>query len=369
MIKYFLFILSIIFTCSAYGFPELTRHGYTNCTACHLSPSGGGALTLYGRELSKELLSNSSSKGEQYFAYNAIPALSKNDKVLLAAYIRGLQVLRTNKSYNEARTILMQADFEAAYNSKNWAILGTIGRQEIRKGLESKGHLFSRRHYILGRLDQNQNLRIGKFMKSFGLGDPNHYLFVRKDLNFAYDTETYNFEYSYLAEKWNFIATYVTDLTTDDYFRNTEKALALNTSFDIFGKSKLGFSYYHGSDKRAERNILGTWGIGSFTKKIFLMSEIDWQFQSVKNQNTSFSGFVMGHRLSYEVLKGVIPFISFDQKYLDLKNRQSELHSYGLGGRFFPRPHFEFSGAFQREERIANNLKDNVYWIMGQFYL
>jgi hypothetical protein len=369
MIKKLFFIYVIFFISNAFGYPELTRHGYTNCTACHLSPSGGGMLTLYGRELSKELLSSNSEKGEQYFAYNAIPALSKNDKILVAAYIRGLQVLRTNKSYNEARTILMQADFEAAYNSKNWAILGTIGRQEIRKGLESKGHLFSRRHYILGRLNNNQNVRVGKFMKSFGLGDPNHYLFVRKYLNFDYDTETYNAEYSYLAEKWNFIATYISDFKTDDYFRNTEKGIALNTSLNFFGKNKLGFSFYHGNDGRGERQVLGTWGIGSFTKNIFLLSEIDWQAQKIYNGSKSINGYVMSHRLSYEILKGIVPFISLDQKYLDLRNKQSELHSFGIGGHFFPRPHLEFSGAIQREERVANQLKDNVYWMMGQFYL
>ncbi|MBY0415837.1 MAG: hypothetical protein K2Q18_16820, partial [Bdellovibrionales bacterium] len=366
--KLILILITIVFSSSAFGFPDLTRHGYSNCTACHLSPSGGGALTLYGRELSKELLSNSSEKGEQYFAYNAIPKLSKSDKILLSAYIRGLQVLRENDSANEARTILMQADAEVAYNEKKWAILGTIGRQEIRRGLESAGHLFSRRHYILARLDQNQNIRVGKFLKSFGLGDPNHYMFVRKDLNFSYDTESYNVEYSYLAEKWNFIATYVTDLKTDDYFRNTEKGIALNSSFTMFDKSKLGFNYYHGSDPREKRNILGAWGIGTFTKKLYLMSEVDWQLQKNVSTSSSMNGHVMSHRLSYEILKGVIPYISFDQKYLDYKNKQSELHSFGIGGHYYPRPHLELTGAIQREERIANNLKDNVYWIMGQFY-
>jgi hypothetical protein len=263
----------------------------------------------------------------------------------------------------------MQADFEAAYNSKNWAILGTVGRQEIRKGLESDGHLFSRRHYALLRVDQNQNMRAGKFLKSFGLGDPNHYLFVRKYLGFDYDTESYNFEYTWLAEKWNFFATYVTNWKTDNYFRNTEKGIALNTSLNVFGKSKVGLSFYHGSDPLNERNVLGTWGIGSFTKKLYLLSELDWQSQDLKGSMISKKGYVMSHRLSYEVIKGVIPFVSIDQKYLDLKNKQSELHSFGIGGHFYPRPHLEFTGAIQREERIANNLKDNVFWIMGQFYL
>jgi hypothetical protein len=367
--KSFYFLLCLFVSVSAYGFPELSRHGYSNCTACHLSPAGGGALTLYGRELSKELLSHSGAKGEQYFAYNAIPSISKNEKVLLSAYIRGLQVLRDNNSMSEARIIPMQADAEAAYNAKDWAVLGSIGRQEIRSGLESKGHLFSRRHYLLIRPDKKQNIRVGKFLKSVGLGDPNHYSFVRKDLNFDFDTESYNIEYSYLSDKWNFFATYITDLKTDNYFRHLEKGLALNSSFNILEKNKLGFSFYHGSDSRNQRNILGSWGIVSFSKQLFLMSEVDFQFQKRNEESKTRKGHVMSHRLSYEIIKGVIPFVSLDQKYLDFSNKQTELHSIGIGGQFYPRPHFELVAAIQREERIGNTLKDNLYWIMGQFYL
>lgn len=362
------FILLFLSFNTAWAFPELSRHGYFNCTSCHLSPAGGGALTLYGRELSKEVLSTFSAKNEQYFAYNAIPSLSKSDKVLLAAYIRGLQVLRENDSVNEARSILMQADAEAAYNAKDWAILGTIGRQEVRSGLESRGRLYSRRHFALARLDKNQNVRVGKFLKSFGLDDPNHYIFVRNALNFSFDTESYNAEYSFLSENWNAYVTLVTDLKTDDFFRNDEKALAFNGSFKL-DKSKIGLSLYHGRNARQRRMITGIWGIGAFTKNFFLMSELDFQVATPKATHTHTNGHVMSHRLNYEIFKGLVPYISFDQKYLNWKNRNSELHSYGLGARFFPRPHLEFTGAVQREERIANSLNDNVYWIMAQFYL
>jgi len=328
----FFFVFIFTFSFNAWGFPEMSRHGYFNCTSCHLSPAGGGALTLYGRELSKELLSTSSVKGEQYFAYNAIPSLSKSDKVLLAAYIRGLQVLRENDQVNEARTILMQADAEAAYNEKHWAILGTVGRQEVRSGLESRGHVFSRRHYILGRFDKHQNLRLGKFLKSYGLDDPNHYMFVRNALNFSYDTESYNAEYSYLAENFNTYLTIVTDLKTDDYFRNDERGIAFNGSLKL-DKSKIGLSLYHGTNARQRRMVGGLWGIGAFTKQFFLMSEIDFQSAVTKANHANTNGAVMSHRFNYEVYKGIIPFLSFDQKYLNFKNKNSELHSIGLGAR------------------------------------
>src|SRR5580692_4135785 len=33
----------------AAALPTMIRLGYTNCSACHFSPQGGGLLTLYGR--------------------------------------------------------------------------------------------------------------------------------------------------------------------------------------------------------------------------------------------------------------------------------------------------------------------------------
>ncbi|MGZ3694528.1 MAG: hypothetical protein ACXWQO_10135, partial [Bdellovibrionota bacterium] len=65
----FLSLFSFTFSQKAHAFAEMTTHGYTNCTACHISPNGGGTLTEYGRGLSKELLSASAKEGEEKFLY------------------------------------------------------------------------------------------------------------------------------------------------------------------------------------------------------------------------------------------------------------------------------------------------------------
>ena len=141
----------LFFQTPVFSYSELSRHGYVNCTSCHLSPSGGGLMTPYGRELSRAIVSSWGAKNEQYFAYNYLPALSKNEKILVGAFVRGLQAIRYDKKATEARSILMQADVDAAFNEKNWAVLGSFGRQEIRSGLKSDSRLFSRRHYALYR--------------------------------------------------------------------------------------------------------------------------------------------------------------------------------------------------------------------------
>src|SRR5688500_1071067 len=57
----------------AWAYPELIRHNYTNCTSCHVSPTGGGILNAYGRALSGEVLSTWYREGEERFAYAVTP--------------------------------------------------------------------------------------------------------------------------------------------------------------------------------------------------------------------------------------------------------------------------------------------------------
>src|SRR6185369_8141305 len=61
--------LWMFFTPKALAYPEMVRHGYPNCVACHISPTGGGVLTDYGRALSKEIMSTFAFKGEERLVY------------------------------------------------------------------------------------------------------------------------------------------------------------------------------------------------------------------------------------------------------------------------------------------------------------
>jgi hypothetical protein len=352
---------------SAFAYPELVRHGYTNCTACHLSPSGGGVLTSYGRELSKEILSTWARDGEQSFAYGA---LTPDEKIVLGVFVRGVQAHRETEVKSEGRFILMQADAEAAYNSEKWAIAGTIGRQEIRSGLNSEGRFFSRRHYALYRPSDNWSIRAGKFLRSFGLNDPNHNAYVRRELNFGFDTETYNAELAFLGESWTSYLTYIDgSLVGDRYVPLKEKGAAWSLSYFFLEKEKVGLSVYRGEDDSNKRWVAGPWWILSFPPKFFLLSEIDFQERTVKATGKTQRGFVTTHRLGYEWVQGFIPFVSFDKKYLDRNDPTSEQNAYGLGIQFFPRPHWEIVASWQKEKLVQANKNSDLLWLMLHFYL
>ncbi len=369
-LKFVLYFFTICFFSSKlWSYPELSRHGYTNCTSCHVSPSGGGLLNLYGRELSKEILRTWSKDKEQYFAYNSVPFLSQNEKLLVGAYVRGLQMKRVTSTVEEARSILMQADIEVGYSPEKWAVVATAGRQEIRSGQQSDSRFFSRRHFALYRVDEKQNIRFGKFLKYFGLSDPNHNLYVRRDLQLGFDTESYNLEYSFFSEKWSLYLTGIFGSFGDQYSQTREKGISSSLSYFFDDKQKVGFSFLKAADDNQDRYLGGLWTIYSFSKKIFLLSELDYQEKTLKSNSAKQAGFATSNRLNYEWYQGVISFILAERKFLNQSDPLAEQQGYGLGVQLFPRPHFEIFGAWQRDEVISTQSRSDLYWVMLHFYL
>lgn len=360
-------ILFLLLCGSAWSFPELVRYGYPNCTACHVSPAGGGVLNQYGRELSKEILSTWSSKGEQYFAYGAVKT---PESINLQGYVRLLQLHRETPSVEEERTIFMQTDLEASYRHKTITGVATIGRQEKQINGEKVVQPISRRHYLLWQPTDKLTGRVGKFSRYFGLNTPNHTSYVYRDLGFGQDTETYNVELSFLRGNFSFFYTSVLG-TFDDITSNaTEKANSLSAQYSFLKRHKIGATYYRGKDETQKREIVGPWFILSFTKDFYLMTEAFYQDKYNLDSEIRSKGYVNTNRLSYQVVKGVIPFVAAEASQTDWTSDASKRQSYGAGLQFFPRPHLELMATYQRDRYyIDDGYFSDLYWLMLNYYL
>ena len=71
-------LFSFLLSPNAFAFVENITHGYVNCTACHVSPAGGGLLNEYGRSLSSELMSTWGWNGAEDPAFGLV----KNTKTI-----------------------------------------------------------------------------------------------------------------------------------------------------------------------------------------------------------------------------------------------------------------------------------------------
>ncbi len=350
----------------SFAFPELVRHGYVNCTTCHLSPTGGGALTEYGRELSKELLSKWSYEGEQKYFY----AIKAPENVAAGGDIRYIYLYRNTPALEEGKWTFMQADLEdyvAIANRKLW-FGGSVGIQQPDPTIESYKFI-SRRHYINYRPTDELSIRAGKFAMAYGINTPDHAITIKRDLGWDQGNESYNLESAWIGENWNYNVT-ANFGRPDEQFRNAETGFSTQVSRAFLERMKVGGSFFYGDTPTQYRKVFGPFGIIGFTKQLFLLSEVDFQWLKSKTSNApQQSGYVTYNRLGYEVFQGLIPYITHELSYLNQNDSNSNAGAFGAGVQFFPRPHLEANVFWQKRRSSAFNQKyTDLAWIMLHFY-
>jgi hypothetical protein len=364
------FVLAILLLSPlAFAFPELTRHGYTHCSTCHVSPSGGGVMTEYGRSLSKEVLSTWSYEGEEK-PLHGLFTNSSPEWLAVGGDLRTIQTYLNNPQIKQGRYFLMQSDLELAVRTmKVWWVSSFGVRGEDRGREDEKGDFISRRHYLLYQPNDNIYLRAGQYMAPFGLMIPNHNAMIRRSLKFFPDSESYNIESGWLGEKTEASVTLMGGRPEKDY-KYVESGFALNTSYFFNDKNKIGLSGWRGQNNQGRRTSIGAYGILALAEKFYLLSELDhqWSENFPLAITTESKGWVSYQRLNYVVSQGIYPYLVHELSYLDLASLNSRMDSYGIGLQFYPRPHFEFHLEYQRARTAVKDYYDFAFLIF-HYYL
>jgi hypothetical protein len=353
--------LALLWGSQAHAFPEMIRHGYINCTTCHVSPTGGGVLTEYGRQLSKEVLSTWGVDGEEAFAYRIV---KPPEWLNLGGDYRSVYVYRDTPAFRDGRSIFMQADLQAAATYQKWTAYLSLGYQDPKSAVDLGDHLISRDHYLIFRPTDEINVRAGKFMPAFGIRSPDHILITRRTLRIDDENmESYNVEGSYISDTYSVYGTIITG-RPDDLSQKRERGASLVASRAFAEKYKAGFSYYTGSFDTERRQVLGPFGMLGFTPHLYLLSEADLQLLPGS------SGFAMSNRLAYEVIQGLHVYGQQEFGRLDFGRPKTRVISYAIGTQFFPRPHFELNLSWSKQQNLSafEDFTDYAY-VLFHFYL
>ncbi|TWW07957.1 hypothetical protein E3A20_29150, partial [Planctomyces bekefii] len=105
--KSLLAIVLLFASSLASAFPTLTRKGYTSCATCHYNPSGGGALTSYGKYVAQEVygMFNDSSNAIPFIVMPKYDVGAFDEPMIVAqAMIRGVQVLSESPKVRTYKT-------------------------------------------------------------------------------------------------------------------------------------------------------------------------------------------------------------------------------------------------------------------------
>ena len=335
----------------------MIRHNYVNCTVCHVSPTGGGLLTQYGRALSVEVLSTWGKENEGAFLHGLVPTDKFDSWLNLGGDFRGLQAYSDTNTARRTRFFLMQADLEAAITVGKFTFYGTWGA--LYKRPDNVYDFGSRNYYAMYQLSDEVHVRMGRYYAAFGLNVPDHRVYTRRDLGFDENQETQNLEVGWLTEK---ASSFVSVSRTRPELRDTidEESLSAQFDYTFFGSYKVGIGRWVGRRPNAARTMTSVHGALGFTSRSYFM--FDAVLQEMKNYGGSDSrGIFIFTRPGYEIFKGFHVIGIGEMAQSDLRLSSTIKRKAGFGFEFYPRPHFEIQLVGYKEEIVSVDEHWNDY--------
>ncbi len=341
----------------ALGFPESIRHGYVSCTSCHISPSGGGILSPYGRFASSEALVGTSATNEGAFAYGMLSQGREDGRVAegldLAVNLRTLSAYQDRGAYRQYRNLLMQADVQAAYTLEKWTIALAAGLYGSTAA--------SPYHYVLYNISKEVSVRAGRFLPFMGIPLPDHNVGTRRGLGWDQGDGTYNAEIGYASE------TFTTHLTAifaafPMEFGAARSGASLRSAV-ISGNSQIGFTYAWTLVPGYTQHTVGPFVLWGPRPDWYFLLDVRWRRESprtVAADLTENSGLFSYLKIGHEFIKGYHLYITGDGAIPSWKTRSSRGNVYyGLGFQFLPRPHID--GTLQAGVRRVASLSSSYH--------
>ena len=366
-----LFGLFFLKALSAFGYPEMIRHGYTSCTVCHVSPAGGGIATPYGRSISKELLSRWSYEGEEQQLHGAIEREEVRSWIdgtrergfNIGGNFRYIQTRLETNNFEQRRSFAMQRDLELAAKWDQFTLVTSYGF--IYKP-NANDELDLRRIYGLWNINDELSLKVGRFLPTFGIMTNDHYLSVKQRLQFGQLTERDVIELNYIAENWSAYLNY-SDSPDSKTILNQEKATSVGFNYSITPTSRLGINYWYGDQFDKKRDITGLNALVGFSKSVYSLTELDHQVTQVNSGAETKSRFFY-QRLGYEFVRGLHALVQLDAAQTNLADERTKYYAFGTGITFYPRPHFELQFLWSRPKFKAQEFSDSAFLIF-HYYL
>ncbi len=188
----------------AEAYPQFQIGRDQTCSACHISPAGGGLLNENGLNVAGTI---STWGTAPEFFYGKIP---QPDWLDLGGDMRGAAGY-FQSPFETLSGFPMQTDVYASPHYQGFRLYVTAGYRPPENGNETATAVWSREHYLMWQSDPGTPyglfVRVGRFMPVFGLRFAEHTDYTRQFGGTALYTETYGAAVEYLAKQFEVHAT------------------------------------------------------------------------------------------------------------------------------------------------------------------
>ncbi len=376
---------------SASAFPWMVKHGYQSCAACHVDPSGGGQLSLYGRAQADTLLRWKLDRPppgqEQDVAKSAnfLWGLELPEALNLSGNLRGGALIPIGGT---VRPIVMATDLYGTFKYDRFVVHVTTGVGIRNAGLGAIVPLctaapcgvqwISREFWAAATFnDEAVMVRAGRMNVPFGLRNNEHTSWVRAvtltDIN--------------LGQQYGVSATY-----NNDVLRGEVMGIAGNYSlgpdmyrergYSAFGELGLRSNLFVGVSslvavsaadltnvKPLVRQAHGAMARFSPIDSLALLGEVDflvWQQPGLLDR----LGFVSWLSADYEIVQGIHLVGSLEGMHQGDGSRGPSLGAWAAVA-WYVLPHVEvrLDGIFRRETRPTGQSATGGVTVLAQVHL
>lgn len=350
----FIFGLLII-SGRSFGFPANSRYGYSNCQTCHVSPTGGGVVTKYGKMTSEEFMSTWAYEGEASPTYGLFNLPMWLD---IGGDVRQVEIKSEYEGQDPFQfKFMMQFDVEVALHiSKRISLVTSGGRY----GLNYKWE--RRRTYGLVKVSEGLKFRFGQFFPAYGIMIDDHTKLFRRTLGFDQGRESVNAEVSYNGIWGDIIVTRIFG-NKPSFESKDDGGLAVRNGDDDGGsiraakyytkRFQLGLSFLKDRTKKS----IGGYMIWGMSKSSHWLMQID---RLRKNDGEHID--LVFNRIGYELFRGF--HFKWEFQYQQSENSKTNI----IGGAFqwFPRPHWEFLAQQDLVKTDGNKITNSL--VMVHYY-
>lgn len=357
-----------------WAYPEMIRHGYVNCSACHTTHQGGDMLSLYGRELSKELFSRNDSIFKSPSAEKKYWEIESPEWLRVGANIRLLQTLTENSQASKGRFMFMQVDVDTLWKiAEKVQAYVSVGRFEPSKpDAEWRDFIYMPRAWVQYQDAwrggaETGSVRVGRFYPVYGINIAEHTYVTRRYLDFNPGQERVSAELAWNNENYQIVATGIAQRARFDQY-DGEKGYVLQVS-KVFGpRAKAGLNIYRSTvtqgGREEDKAFEGVFALIGWSTEFSTLFQADKIYYPGGK-----TGFVDLSKFSYEYTQGVQLFITQEYYNADTEKTDPHVESYGVGVQYFPFPNFDFFTTYKKTKDSSQlDEYQDVVWLIAHIY-
>ncbi len=360
------------FASGAAAEPKFLSKQYTRCTTCHVSPTGGGLLSAYGRSLSHRELSTTGApmplhgeveptSGEESFLWGALGESLGN--LQLGGQLRPSYLRYSFLGRSQDRNLLMSAEMHASFRANDWLFYGQVGRE-----LEQDGYTLDSTEYWGGyQPAEGLGFRAGRFLPAYGVRFADHTSYNRSYLGLAQYDQIYGLEVSHTRGR------YLTQVSVGpgraesviDDGRSSFTATG-RVQVDLGSRTAVAASGLYRADSDRDPRM-GSAGVAfgfAPTSRLTTWTQVDGQFR----EGAGATSYVLVNETSLELYRGIWVTVT-PQARVGGGVAVPDLVRFGVGTVILPRTHFNVNVNYYRDRNRTSDITTQIFLAQLHLYL